>query len=120
MKKILIMEAEGHSATGDYGRYRCYSKDISICNIAMSIGISPEIKMDDPDVLPCDNSGYYLVWSGDNLEAEELLLDNLKVCFDKFYYTRDTGWDFMGRDNDTYIQYIIDNKDTLGVSDFFD
>lgn len=120
MKKILIMEVEDSECILTYGNYRCYSKDIAVCNIAMSMDINPKIKMDDPDVLPCDNSGYYLAWSGDNKDTENLFMENLKVYFDNFYYVKDTGWDFSELENDTYIAYIIENKDALGVSEFFE
>jgi hypothetical protein len=115
--KVLIMEVEGVT----YGTYRCYSKDVAILNMAISIGITPEINMNDNDVLPCDNSGYYLAWTGESKDGEAILMENIKLYFDEIYSVKDTGWDFsyLG-DNDTYIQYMIDHKDELGISEFFD
>lgn len=120
-KKVLIMEVENEHAAVTYGTYRCYSKDVAILNMAISIGITPEINRSDKEVLPCDNSGYYLVWTGESKDGEAILMENIKLYFDEIYGVKDTGWDFSYlKDDDTYIQYMIDHKDELGISEFFD
>lgn len=120
-KKVLIMEVEDGSSALTYGTYRCYSKDVAILNMAISIGITPEINMNDSGALPCDNSGYYLAWTGESKDGEAILMENIKLYFDEIYSVRDTGWDFdYLEENDTYIQYMIDHKDELGISEFFD
>lgn len=119
-KKVLILEVEDADCRLAYGKLRFYSKDIAVCNMAISVAVVPEIKMDDTDVLPCDNSSFYLTWSGESEDGEALLMENIKLYFDEFFYVKDTGWDFSDLENDTYINYILNNKDTLGVSEFFD
>ena len=118
VKKVLIFKTVDSKT---YGDYRFYSKDVSVCNMAISIGISPEIKMDNPDVLPEDNLGYYLSWSGGCKHGESIIMDNIKLYFDKVFCIEELDWDFSYlEDEDTYIQYIIDHKDELGISEFFD
>lgn len=120
-KKVLIMEVENEHSAVTYGTYRCYSKDVAILNMAISIGIAPKISMNDNDILPCDNSGYYLAWTGESKDGEAILLENIKLYFDEIYSVKDTGWDFDHlKENDTYIQHMIDHKDELGISEFFD
>lgn len=116
-KKVLIMEVTEEEST-DFGKYRYYSRDVAICNIAITVGVYPEVNMNDSEVLPADNCGYFLVWDG---TKETTLTHNLTLYFDEVYNVKDVGWsfDYLG-ENDKYIQYIIDHKDELGISEFFD
>jgi hypothetical protein len=116
MSKILMLEVQ-ESNSDTYGKYRFYSKDVAMVNIAISVGITPEINMQDRDILPCDNEGYYLVWCGD---SSELLINALKIYFTEWWCCKDNGWDVGGDYDDwTYIKYMIDRKDEFGLTQFF-
>jgi hypothetical protein len=112
--KILMLEVE-ESGRGCYGKYRFYSRDVAMVNIAISVGVAPEINMQDKDILPCDNEGYYLIWCGD---SSELVINALKIYFTKWWYCKDNGWD-GDYDDWTYIEYMIEHKDEFGLTQFF-
>jgi hypothetical protein len=112
--KILMLEV-GESNGGDYGKYRFYSKDVAMVNIAISVGITPEVSMQDKDILPCDNEGYYLIWCGD---SSELLINALKIYFTEWWHCKDNGWNADSEDW-TYIKYMIEHKDEFGLTQFF-
>ena len=113
MSKILMLEVEESDSIGTYGKYRFYSKDVAMVNIAISVGITPEVSIQNKDILPCDNEGYYLIWCGD---SSELLINALKIYFTEWWYCQDSGWDSQP---DTYIKYMIEHKDEFGLTQFF-
>jgi hypothetical protein len=116
MSKILMLEVE-ESGRGFYGKYRFYSKDVAMVNIAISVGITPEVSIQDKDILPCDNEGYYLIWCGD---SSELLVNALKIYFTEWWYCQDNGWVNQPNPEDwTYIKYMIEHKDEFGLTQFF-